>query len=59
MKSEPSFDLEQRPQKSPNLKRKRSNAKRIEPAVFDRLGLVLLGVDSKGSVHQVYPTYYF
>lgn len=33
------------------------NAKKIDPAVFDKLGLVLLGVDSKGNVQQVYPTY--
>ena len=33
------------------------NAKRLKPDVFDRLGLVLLGIDSKGAVHQVYPTY--
>lgn len=33
------------------------NAKRIDPAVFDRLGMVLLGVDSKGKVQQVYPSY--
>lgn len=33
------------------------NAKRIKPDIFDRLGLVLLGVDSKGIVHQLYPTY--
>ena len=32
-------------------------AKKIDSAVFDRLGLVLLGVDSKGQVEQVYPTY--
>ena len=32
-------------------------ARRANPALFDRLGLVLLGVDSKGEVHQVYPTY--
>jgi len=32
-------------------------AKRTNPALFDHLGLVLLGVDSKGIVHQVYPTY--
>jgi hypothetical protein len=32
-------------------------AKRANPTLFDRLGLVLLGVDSKGQVHQVYPTY--
>jgi len=31
-------------------------AKRANPALFVRLGLVLLGVDSKGEV-QVYPTY--
>ena len=33
------------------------NAKRIRSDVFDRLGIVLLGIDSKGAVHQVYPTY--
>jgi len=33
------------------------NARRIDPAVFDRLGIVLLGVDSKGNVQQIYPTY--
>jgi hypothetical protein len=32
-------------------------AKRVKADVFDSLGLVLLGVDSKGMVHQVYPTY--
>jgi hypothetical protein len=32
-------------------------AKKIDPAVFDKLGLVLLGIDSKGNVQQVYPTY--
>jgi hypothetical protein len=32
-------------------------AKKIDPAVFDKLGLVLLGVDSKGNVQQVYPSY--
>jgi hypothetical protein len=32
-------------------------AQRANSALFDRLGLVLLGVDSKGNVHQVYPTY--
>ena len=32
-------------------------AKRIDPAVFDKLGLVLLGIDSKGIVQQVYPSY--
>jgi hypothetical protein len=31
--------------------------KSVDGTVFDRLGLVLLGVDSKGQVHQVYPTY--
>ena len=29
----------------------------IDPAVFDRLGMVLLGIDSKGNVQQVYPSY--
>jgi hypothetical protein len=33
------------------------NAKRIKSPVFDKLDLTLLGVDSKGVVHQVYPTY--
>jgi hypothetical protein len=33
------------------------NARRIDPGVFDRLGLVLLGIDSKGNVQQVYPRY--
>jgi hypothetical protein len=33
------------------------NAKRIDPAVFDRLGMVLLGTDSKGNVQQIYPSY--
>lgn len=33
------------------------NAKRIDPKVFDHLGLILLGIDSKGEVKQVYPTY--
>jgi hypothetical protein len=32
-------------------------ARRIDPAVFDKLGLVLLGVDSKGKAEQVYPSY--
>ena len=32
-------------------------AKCANPALFDHLGLVLLGVDSKDNVHQVYPTY--
>jgi hypothetical protein len=32
-------------------------AKHVDARTFDRLGLVLLGVDSKGRVHQVYPTY--
>jgi hypothetical protein len=32
-------------------------AKDIDARVFDKLGLVLLGVDSKGNVQQVYPTY--
>jgi hypothetical protein len=32
-------------------------AKKIDSAVFDRLGLVPLGIDSKGDVCQVYPTY--
>jgi hypothetical protein len=33
------------------------SAKRIDSKVFDKLGLILLGVDSKGIVKQVYPTY--
>src|SRR5208337_3720201 len=33
------------------------NAKAIDPKVFDKLGLILLGVDSKGRVKQFYPTY--
>jgi hypothetical protein len=33
------------------------NAKRIKPDVFNKMGLVVLGVDSKGIAHQVYPTY--
>ena len=33
------------------------NAKRIDHAVFHRLGIVILGIDSKGEVQQVYPTY--
>jgi hypothetical protein len=32
-------------------------ARGIDSKVFDKLGLVLLGVDSKGEVKQVYPTY--
>ena len=32
-------------------------AKKIDSAVFDRLGLVLLGIDSKGNVQQVYQSY--
>ncbi len=32
-------------------------ARNIDSKVFDKLGLVLLGVDSKGNVRQVYPTY--
>lgn len=32
-------------------------AKKIDRAVFDKLGLVLLGIDSKGNVQQVYPSY--
>ena len=32
-------------------------AKKIDSAVFDKLGFVLLGIDSKGNVQQVYPTY--
>jgi hypothetical protein len=33
------------------------SAKKIDSAVFDKLGLILLGVDSKGEVRQVCPTY--
>jgi len=29
------------------------NAKRIDGLVFDKFGIVLLGIDSKGEVHQV------
>jgi hypothetical protein len=32
-------------------------ARDIDSKVFDKLGLVLLGVDSKGNVKQVYPMY--
>jgi len=32
-------------------------SRKIDSKVFDKLGLVLLGVDSKGVVKQVYPTY--
>jgi hypothetical protein len=32
-------------------------AKKIDHRVFDKHGLILLGVDSKGNVHQIYPTY--
>lgn len=32
-------------------------ARDIDSKVFDKLGLVLLGVDSKGNVEQVYPSY--
>jgi hypothetical protein len=32
-------------------------ARDIDHKVFDKLGLVLLGVDSKGEVKQFYPTY--
>ena len=32
-------------------------AKKMDATVFDMLGLVLLGIDSKGNVQQVYPTY--
>ena len=31
------------------------SAKRIDPRVFNRLELVLLGIDSRGHVHQVHP----
>ena len=34
-----------------------NKAKKINRKVFDKLGLILLGVDSKGDVKQVYPTY--
>jgi len=33
------------------------HARKIKPHSFDKLGLILLGVDSKGNAHQVYPTY--
>ncbi len=34
------------------------HARHLKQTVFDETqGLVLLGVDSKGNVHQVYPTY--
>jgi hypothetical protein len=33
------------------------NSKRVKPDVFDRLGMVLLGIDSNGTVHQVYPAH--
>lgn len=33
------------------------HARRIRAEAFNKLGLVLLGVDSKGRVHEVYPTY--
>jgi hypothetical protein len=32
-------------------------AKHVDARAFDQLGFVLLGVDSKGQVHQVYRTY--
>lgn len=32
-------------------------ARDIDSKVFDKFGLVLLGVDSKGNVEQVYPNY--
>jgi hypothetical protein len=32
-------------------------ARDIDSKVFDKLGLVLLGVDSNGNVEQVYPSY--
>ena len=32
-------------------------AKMIDLAVFEKLGLVLLGVNSKGNIQQVYPSY--
>ncbi|MGP8068837.1 MAG: hypothetical protein ACLP5V_02980 [Candidatus Bathyarchaeia archaeon] len=32
-------------------------AKHIDPSVFDRQGFILLGVDSRANVRQVYPTY--
>jgi hypothetical protein len=31
------------------------HARRIRPAVFNQMGLVLLGVNSKGIVRQIYP----
>lgn len=33
------------------------SAKDIDSKVFDKLGFILLGVNSKGEVRQVYPTY--
>ena len=32
-------------------------AREIDSKVFDKLGFVLLGVDSKGNLQQLYPTY--
>jgi hypothetical protein len=32
-------------------------AKNIDCRVFDKSGFILLGVDSKGNVQQVYPTH--
>jgi hypothetical protein len=32
-------------------------ARDVDSKVFDKLGLILLGVDSKGDVKQVCPTY--
>ena len=33
------------------------SARKIDPKVFDKWGLVLLGIDSKGNVQQVCPSY--
>jgi hypothetical protein len=33
------------------------SARKLDSTVFDKLGLVLLGIDSKGNVEQVCPTY--
>ncbi len=30
------------------------NARRVDPKVFDKLGLVLLGIDSKGRAHELH-----
>lgn len=32
-------------------------AKRIKPATFNKFGIVLLGIDARGNVHQILPTY--